>query len=42
MNKIKSFFFLFRFTADVTCLDTDESGALLAAGSADMTIKVVK
>jgi WD40 repeat protein len=29
-----------RFTADVTCLDTDESGALLASGSADMTIKV--
>jgi chromosome transmission fidelity protein 4 len=24
----------------VTCLDTDESGELLAAGSADMTLKV--
>jgi len=29
-----------KFTADVTCLDTISSGALLVAGSADMTIKV--
>ena len=30
----------YRFTADVTCLDTNETGSLVAAGSADMTIKV--
>ena len=30
----------FRFTADVTCLDTLESGEVLVSGSADMTIKV--
>ena len=29
-----------RFTSDVTCLDCLESGLLLAAGSADMTVKV--
>ena len=31
---------MFRFTADATCLDTIASGCLLAAGSADMTVKV--
>ena len=31
---------MFRFTADATCLDTNEAGTTLVAGSADMTIKV--
>ena len=31
---------MIRFTADVTCLDTLESGQILVSGSADMTIKV--
>ena len=31
-----------RFTADVTCMDiNNDEGELLAAGSADMTVKVV-
>ena len=30
-----------RFTADVTCLDLSPDGAMLAAGSEDMTAKVV-
>jgi len=29
-----------KFTADVTCLDLHESGTVIAAGSADMTVKV--
>ena len=29
-----------KFTADVTCLDTTDSGDIVLAGSADMTIKV--
>ena len=29
-----------RFTADVTCLDCDAQGKFVAAGSADMTVKV--
>ena len=31
---------LARFTADATCLDVDAEGKVLAAGSADMTLKV--